>query len=131
MGSINKIASTKYAKKPISKDWLRKNNFRYSHTERLNQEVSEDVYTYKFPILRNETGILLDCELTVYLSSLPTTSSDVIVDVYDHKTNNMYHPFYYYEYGDYEDLLSKINPKIEYELNRLGIKPKEKKKRKK
>lgn len=60
---------------------------------------------------------VLECELRVVLGE-----DKVDINVYDYNTNDKYAPFYYCEYGNYNQMLKIINDKIEYMLEKLEIK---------
>lgn len=104
----------KYYKQNISKEWLVTNGFRYN--KNLSDEETS-VYTYRFPVFKYEKMIVLECELNIALED-----GEVKLNVYDYGTNDKYAPFYYCEYGDYNQMLKVINDKIKYMLGKLEIK---------
>ncbi|MBD5485733.1 MAG: hypothetical protein HDR18_09525 [Lachnospiraceae bacterium] len=110
MGNITK---TKYRKKNMTKDWLLANGFRYS---RLLSDDEAEVYTYRFPVYKYNKFTVLECEFKVALGE-----EIISVNVYDYNTNDKYAPFYYCEYGNYDNMLKEINGKIEGVLKKMKI----------
>ena len=96
---------------------LERLNFRYNYVFSDN-EVK--VYTYRFPVYRYNATMVLEGEFRVY-----TDDGTVIIDVFDCGTRSRYAPFYYYEYGDYTPILTKIWNQINKEMTKLQIKEKE------
>lgn len=87
--------------------------FRFS---RSLSDDENDVYTYRFPVFKYKKMIVLECELRVTLGE-----DKININVYDYNTNDKYAPFYYCEYGNYDEMLKIINDKIEYTLKKLAI----------
>lgn len=114
---MDNLSNKKHTKKNITKEWLLSNGFRYN---RLLSGEEVDVYTYRFPVLRHDKFTVLECELRVELDK-----NKIKIDVYDYNSNNKYAPFYYCEYGNYDNLLKEIHKKIEIKLNDLGIRRRE------
>ena len=108
-----------YIKKNITKEWLISNGFHYN---RLFSDSDTNVYTYRFPVYKYERFAILECELKVILGE-----NNVYINVYNYNTINIYAPFYYAEYGNYDVVLKEIWRKINKELKRLGIITEEKK----
>lgn len=102
----------KYKKRNVTKKWLQENNFRYST---LFTDDESDAYTYKFPVHKYGTRIIIECEFILYVKN-----GDVKINVYDCGTHNKYVPFYNREYG-YNELVSEIDKRIAEELKRLKI----------
>lgn len=98
----------------LTKDQLLSKGFKFSRTFSDNEN---EVYTYRFPVYKYNKMTVLECELRVVLSE-----DKVDINVYNYNTNDKYAPFYYCEYGNYNQMLKIINDKIEYMLKRLGIK---------
>lgn len=110
MGSISEI---KYTKKNVTKNWLTSNGFRYN---RLLSDGEMEIYTYRFPVLKYDKFTVLECELRAELNS-----SEIKINVYDYNTNSKYAPFYYCEYGTYNNILKEIHNKINKKLKDLQI----------
>ena len=100
----------------MTKQWILSNGFHYN---RIFSNEEYEVYTYRFPVLKYERFVVLECELRVMLGE-----DNVIIDVYDYNTINRYAPFYYQEYGNYNKMLEEIWDKINKVTNKLGIKEK-------
>lgn len=111
---MGNITQTKYRKKNITKEWLLSNGFRYN---RLFSGDESDVYTYRFSVYRYNKFVTLECELQVALGE-----EIISINVYDYNTNDKYAPFYYCEYGNYDNILQEINGKIESVLKKMKIK---------
>ena len=112
----NKISDRRFLKKNMTKQWILSNGFHYN---RIFSNEEYEVYTYRFPVLKYERFVVLECELRVMLGE-----DNVIIDVYDYNTINRYAPFYYQEYGNYNKMLEEIWDKINKVTNKLGIKEK-------
>ncbi len=110
---MNNLSNVKYIKKNITKEWLIFNKFRHN---RLLSDGTVDVYTYRFPVLKHDKFIVLECELRVTLGD-----EKIDVNVFDYNTNNKYAPFYCCEYGNYDNILRKINNRIDKEIDELQI----------
>lgn len=113
---MGELANNKYIKRNVSKEWLTKNNFKYSNI--LSDEDNE-VYVYRFPVHKNGFFTVLECEIVICLSS-----GEVNVDIFEYGTRDRYAPFYYAEYGNYNIILEVINKQIETELKKFGIRKK-------
>lgn len=111
---IDKLLGVRFAKSGMTKQWLLSNGFQFNRT--FSNE-DEEVYTYRFPVLKYEGFIVLECELRVILGE-----NRVLLDVYDYNTINRYAPFYYQEYGNYSKILEEIWTKIDSTIKKLGIK---------
>lgn len=86
-------------------------------------DKDRECWRYSFPVHFWEDHPVLFCR--VYLSNDLTRASYDVMDTF----NNLYTPFYGYEYGRYGDFIKKAKNKIRYRFKTLGIvKKKEKKK---
>lgn len=100
-----------------TKDELYKKGFYY------NKSMSDDgldCYSIRFWVLKYNKIPTVDCELTVELQT-----GNVLINVYNHGTNDIYVPYYNQEYGNYKTL-DIIENEIQNYIKRLGIKIKEK-----
>lgn len=75
----------------------------------------EEKYTYNFIVLRYERTTVLRGIITVH-----TDTNEVQIDVTDNNYT-AYAPFYNVEYGNYNDILNKINKAILKEFSKLKI----------
>lgn len=110
---MDRLADGKYVKRNVDKNWLIKNNFKYSS---ILSDENEDIYTYRFPVYKNGGFTILECEIAVCLNT-----GDTNIDVFEYGTRDRYAPFYYVEYGNYDSMLKSINDCINPELKKLGI----------
>ena len=88
---------------------------------------SKECWKYSFPVHFWGEHPILFCR--IYLNNDLSRASYDVVDTF----NNLYTPFYGYEYGRYGEFIIKARKKIFYRLKKLGliekkIKIKEKKK---
>lgn len=111
---MDNLSKTKFEKKNITKGWLISNGFRRNG---LLSDEDTEVYTYRFPVLKHEKFTVLECELCAELNN-----NEIKINVYDYNSNDKYAPFYYCEYGNYDNLMKEIHKKIEMKLKSLGIK---------
>lgn len=110
----NELNNVRFRKQNMSKQWLLTNGFRYN---RIFSNEDYEVYTYRFPVYRCESFVVLECELRVIVGE-----DNILVDVYDYNTINKYAPFYYNEYGNYDKMLKEIWDKISKKIEKLHIK---------
>ena len=98
-----------------TKDELYKKGFHY------NKMMSDDVtdcYSLRFPVHKYKKFTTLECEIVVELQT-----GNVITNVFNYGTNDIYAPYYYNEYGNYP-ILDKIKHAIKVQMKRLGVKEK-------
>ena len=96
-----------------TKDELYKKGFSYN---KLMSDNETDCYSVRFWVLKHNKIPTVDCELTVELQT-----GNVLINVYNHDTNDIYVPYYNNEYGRYKTL-EMINESIQGYIKRLGIK---------
>ena len=111
-GQIKRLPDT-------SKEWLLSNGFAYDKalTYAFNEgDGVTEVYSQKFPVYKSNNITTLECELSVFLGE-----SEVKINVYDCATHSIYSPFYYYEYGNYDKIITWIWFKINQKLKKLNI----------
>lgn len=106
------MASVTYKIKDYSKEFLQKHKFKYNN---YLSDVSDEIYTYKFPLLTYNKTTTIECEIAVSV-----TTGIANVNVQNIGTKELYSSYYDREYGNYEHLNS-IDMKIEKKLNELGI----------
>lgn len=114
---MDRLTDGKYVKRNVDKNWLIKNNFKYSS---ILSDENEDIYTYRFPVYKNGGFTILECEIAVCLNT-----ENINVDVFEYGTRDRYAPFYYIEYGNYDVILQSIWNQINKELKKFDIKKKE------
>lgn len=100
-----------------TKDELYKRGFSYN---KLMSDDEIDCYSIRFWVLKHNKVPTVDCELTVELQT-----GNVLINVYNHGTNDIYVPYYNNEYGRYKTL-DIINDSIQNYIKRLESKIKEK-----
>lgn len=98
----------------LTKEQLLSRGFQFS---RVYSDDENEVFTYRFPVFKYNKMIVLECELRTALGE-----NKIDINVYDYNTNDKYAPFYYCEYGNYDQMLKIINEKIETILKKLDIK---------
>lgn len=108
---MKRITNNKYIKKNLSHSWLKQNNFRYSQ---IFSDSDINAYTYRFPIYKYGTSVILECELVMY-----EDTGEVRIDVYDNNRNK-YAPFYY-DSKVHDNFITKLDKKIKRKLKELGI----------
>lgn len=96
-----------------TKDELYKKGFSYN---KFMSDNEIDCYSVRFWVLKHNKVPTVDCELTVELQT-----GNVLINVYNHDTNDIYVPYYNSEYGKYKTL-DMINESIQGYIKRLGIK---------
>ena len=85
------------------------------------RNIVDDIWEYRFPVYKYNNKITtIEGVITVSLST-----EKVLIDVYSN--GYAYAPFYNNEYGNYEPIMNIINKNILKEFNKLGIKEKRKK----
>lgn len=97
-----------------AKDELYNKGFHYN---KLMSDTESSIYSLRFPVLKYNKIPTLECELSVELQT-----GDIIINVFNGGTNEIYPPFYNNEYGNYDKLLHTINKAIEKELRKIGAK---------
>lgn len=107
------LSNIKLIKKDVIKEWLKSNGFCYN---RIFSDEENESYSIRFPVYKYVNATTLECELIITLGK-----DEVNVDVYSYETREIYEPFYYYEYGNYEKLLKVIWKNIDDKLRQLGI----------
>lgn len=103
----------KYKMSDYSKDFLQSKGFKYNRTL---SNSSDDIYTYRFPLITYNKNILVECEIIV-----SCTTGTINVNVLSTGTKELYASYYNRDYGNNE-LLKSIDKKIENKLKDLGIK---------
>lgn len=106
------MESVTYRIKDYSKQFLQKHKFRYSS---YLSEYSDEVYTYKFPLISYNKTTTIECEISV-----STMTGVVNINVYNAGTRELYASYYDREFGKCE-ILKSIDIKIEKKLKELGI----------
>lgn len=87
--------------------------------------ISEpDLYYYRFVVDKYKNIPTLWCKLI-----LDSVTGEVVIDVLN--TNGSFCSAFYQYASGFDDYIEKVNNKIKYKLNKLGIKKVVKKKRKK
>lgn len=86
----------------------------FKYDSRLSNS-EHSIYYRRFPVHKYNEYVTLECELSV-----DSSNGNVDINVYD-ENNEMYHPFYHIECGNYDTLMKKINNKIRIELKKIGI----------
>lgn len=98
-----------------TKDDLYNKGFHYN---KLMSDESSDCYSLRFPVHKYKKTTVLECEVTVELQT-----GNVIINVFNAGTNDIYVPYYNREYGKYE-ILDTINATIKKQLKKFGVKEK-------
>lgn len=98
-----------------TKDALYKKGFYYN---KFMSSEDSDVYSTKFPVYKYKKSTVLECEVSVELQT-----GDVVINVFNYGTRDIYAPFYNAEYGKCE-ILYDINNAIELQLKKFGVKKK-------
>lgn len=96
-----------------TKDELYHKGFYYN---KLMSDEELDCYSVRFPVLKYNKQTTVECELTVELQT-----GNVIINVYNYRSNDIYVPYYNNEYGTYETL-DTIQKAIDNHLKKLGAK---------
>ena len=96
-----------------SKDELYNKGFRYN---KLMSEEGSDFFTLRFPVLKYKKTTTLECEMSVELQT-----GDIVMNIFNSGTNDIYAPYYNRKYGEYETIDS-IDRSIELQLKRIGAK---------
>ena len=99
-----------------NEDWMYKQRFRFS--EKFSSH-NETVFTKRFPVWRQGDNITLEAQIRITLET-----GEVSVDVYDVSFRGRYAPFYL-KPSYYNDLLAKIDERINAELDKCRIITKE------
>lgn len=99
--------------KAPTKKWLERYDWRYS---KAMSDEETTIYTHRFPVYKYGITMLLDCEFI-----LDVATNEVSINVYDSTSRGLYAPWYYTEYGNYNDILKIIDGNIEKEMKRLDI----------
>lgn len=98
-----------------TKDELYKKGFHY------NKMMSDDVtdcYSLRFPVHKYKKHTVLECEMTVELQT-----GNVITNVFNYGTNDIYAPCYFTGFGNYP-IIDSINAAIKAQYKKLGAKEK-------
>lgn len=98
-----------------SKDELYRKGFHYN---KLMSDETSEFYSLRFPVLKYKKTPTLECELTVELQT-----GQMLINVFNYGTNDVYAPYYSSEYGKYETI-NKIDEVIKTQLKKLGAKEK-------
>ena len=96
-----------------TKDELYSKGFHYN---KLMSDMDSYFYSLRFPVLKYKKTPTLECELSVELQT-----GDVIINVFNYGTCDIYPPFYNNEYGKFETL-DVIHSAIKTQLKRIGVK---------
>lgn len=110
---MDKLAKTTYIKKNVTKQWLKSHGFRYNHILSYGED---DVYSYRFPVYKYGKFTTLECEISIILGE-----DEIRINVYDYGTSDIYAPFYYCEYGNYDKILKVVWKNIQKQLDILKI----------
>lgn len=107
MGNVKSIYKNEYIISDNTAKHLLDLGFKY--------DESEEKYVYKFTVLRYEKMTVLRGRITAY-----TETNKIQIDVMD---NNFtpYAPFYNTEWGNYDEMINKINKIILIEFQKLKI----------
>ena len=108
MKRVKSIHENKYIISDNSPQHLTKLGFR-------KDSEQEEKYAYKFTVLRYEKMTVLRGKIAVR-----SDTNEVQIDVTDNNYTP-YAPFYNVEYGNYDDILNKINEAILNEFSKLKI----------
>lgn len=87
----------------------------FHYNKNMSDETS-DFYSMRFSVSKYNKITTLECELAVDLQS-----GDVIINVFNYGTNDIYIPYYNREFGKYK-IIDTINKTIEAQLKKLGAK---------
>ena len=101
-----------YKIRDYSKAFLQKHKFKYNS---YLSDYSDEIYTYKFPIISYNKTTTIECEIAVSVMT-----GAVNVNVYNAGTRELYTQYYNREYGKYE-IMKSIDSKINNKLKELGI----------
>ena len=101
-----------YTMKNHSKKFLSDNGFRFN---RSLSDSTEEIYTYKFPVVSYNKTVTIECEISVSV-----TTGILNINVINSNTRELYASYYNREYGDYE-IIKVIDMKIKKKMNELGI----------
>lgn len=104
----------KFQIKNPSAQWFTNHNFTYSSV--YSKCNDENIYLYRFPVLRYENYITLECE---FMAS--ESSGEVNVNVYDYNTRSKYAPWYYNDNEIHDKICDKIRQRIDAEAHKLDI----------
>lgn len=97
----------------LSKDSLISKGFKYN---RNLYEPSDEVYTYRFPLMFYNKIVVIECIINVFIET-----GLVNISVINSNTRELYAPFYDREYGEYYNI-KIIDNKLNKKLKELGIK---------
>lgn len=101
-----------YKIRDYSKQFLQKHKFRYNS---YLSDYSDEVYTYKFPLISYNKITTIECEISV-----STMTGVTNVNVYNAGTRELYASYYDRDFGKCE-IVKSIDIKIESKLKELGI----------
>ena len=115
---LPRMANYQYVKTgKITEKWLNYNDFQY---DKIMSDYDGPAYSHRFPAYKYEGTTVLDAVITIWPSE--DGSDNVIrVNCYEHNTRNYFARFYYWEFGQDNEIMSIINRKIERRMNDLGI----------
>ena len=83
-----------YKMKDYSKQYLQSKGFRYNRTL---SDSSEEIYTYRFPLISYNKTTTIECEISVSI-----TTGMVNINVINSSTRELYASYYNREYGNFE-----------------------------
>lgn len=101
-----------YTMKNHSKKFLLDKGFRYN---RILSDSSEDIYTYRFPLVLYNKTSTIECEISVSI-----ITGIVNINVINSSTKELYASYYNREYGNFE-IIRLIDTKISKKIKELGI----------
>ena len=101
-----------YKMKDYSKQYLQSKGFRYNRTL---SDSSEEIYTYRFPLISYNKITTIECEISVSI-----TTGMVNINVINSSTRELYASYYNREYGNFE-IVKLIDTKISKKIKELGI----------
>ena len=101
-----------YKIKDCSKQYLQSKGFRYN---RILSDSSEDIYTYRFPLVLYNKTSTIECEISVSI-----ITGIVNINVINSSTKELYASYYNREYGNFE-IIRLIDTKISKKMKELGI----------
>lgn len=105
-----------------TKDDLYNKGFHYN---KLMSDSEIDCYSIRFPVLKYEKITTVECELTVELQT-----GNVIINVFNYGTNDLYAPYYHHEFGRYKTV-EEIQNAISTYAKSIGLNEVKNKRRRK
>lgn len=112
---INELSQKTFTVPNLSKNWLLKNYFRYSPS--LSNSDDGDIYTLRFPVMSWNVYVTVEAEIMINAKE-----NLVHINCYDKGTRSLYAAWYSYYYGDYTEVVDKINDVIYQKIKKLQLK---------